>query len=96
MSNYIQKSYKKKFGNRDNSMETKIIEDLEYIFSILNAGGDETVLGSSTWANGFILTSCIGEDITLPPNATFEYNGPLTLCDGATLTISEGTTLTII
>jgi len=32
----------------------------------------------------------------LPENSTVEYTGPLTLCPGATLTIPNGTTLTIV
>jgi hypothetical protein len=36
MSNYIQKSYQKKFGNKDNSMETNIIEDVSYLVEKAN------------------------------------------------------------
>lgn len=33
---YIQKSYFKKFGNKDNSMESKIIEDVTYLVDEVN------------------------------------------------------------
>lgn len=33
---YIQKSYQKKFGNKDNSMETNIIEDVTYLVEKAN------------------------------------------------------------
>lgn len=93
---YIQRSYVPKYGKKDNSIQAKIVEDLEYVLSILNAGGDQTVLGSSIWANGFTVTSCISESITLPENSTVTYNGPLTLCGDAVLTIPDGTTLTVL
>jgi hypothetical protein len=51
---------------------------------------------SSIWANGFINTGCIAADITLPDNATFEYQGPLSICTGYTLTVPAGTTLTVL
>lgn len=51
---------------------------------------------SSIWANGFINTSCIAADITLPDNATFNYQGPLSICTGYTLTIPANTTLTVL
>ncbi len=36
MSNYIQKSYQKKYGNKDNTMETNIIEDVTYLVGQAN------------------------------------------------------------
>lgn len=97
MSNYIQKSYQKKFGNKDNSMETNIIEDITYLVGQANAGsGNQQVLGASIWANGFRIIGCIGEDITLPANSNIEFTGPLAMCVGSTLTIPVGTTLTIV
>lgn len=95
--NYIQKSYFKKFGNKDNSMESKIIEDITYLVDQSNSGsGNQQVLGASVWANGFRIIGCIGEDIILPNNSNIEYTGPLAMCIGATLTVPFGTTLTIV
>lgn len=97
MSNYIQRSYQKKFGNKDNSMETNIIEDITYLVEQANSGsGNQQVLGASIWANGFRVLGCIGEDITLPTNSNLEFTSPLAMCVGATLTIPAGTTLTIV
>lgn len=93
---YIQKSYIRQFGNKQNSMETNIVEDLQYLINESNAGGNQQVLGSSIWANGFRIVGCIGEDITLPDNANIEYTSPLSMCVGSTLTIPVGTTLTIV
>lgn len=39
---YIQKSYQKKFGNKDNSMETSIIEDVTYLVEKANNTPDPT------------------------------------------------------
>lgn len=39
---YIQKSYQKKFGNKDNSMETNIIEDVTYLVEKANNTPDPT------------------------------------------------------
>ena len=47
-------------------------------------------------ANGFKVTSCLNENITLPENTTLEYVGPLSMCVGKTLTVPTTTTLTII
>lgn len=97
MSNYIQKSYIPKYGNKDNFMENNIIEDIRYLVGQANAGsGNQQVLGTSIWANGFRVVGCIGEDITLPANSNIEFTGPLAMCVGATLTVSAGTTLTIV
>lgn len=94
---YIQKSYQKKFGNKDNSMETNIIDDITYLVEQANAGsGNQQVLGTSIWANGFRIVGCIGEDITLPDNSNVEFTSTLAMCVGATLTIPVGTTLTIV
>ena len=75
MSNYIQKSYIRQFGNKQNSMETNIVEDLQYLINESNAGGNQQVLGASIWANGFRIVGCIGEDITLPANSNIEFTG---------------------
>lgn len=97
MSNYIQKSYIPKYGNKDNFMENNIIEDIRYLVEQANAGsGNQQTLGASIWANGFRVIGCIGEDITLPDNSNIEFTGPLSMCVGSTLTIPVGTTLTIV
>lgn len=93
---YIQKSYIRQFGNKQNFMETNIVEDLQYLINESNAGGNQQVIGSSIWANGFRVVGCIGEDITLPENSNLEFTGPLAMCVGLTLTIPVGTTLTIV
>lgn len=94
---YIQKSYIRQFGNKQNFMETNIVEDLQYLVEQANAGsGNQQVLGASIWANGFRIVGCIGEDITLPNNTNIEFTGPLAMCVGATLTVPSGTTLTIV
>lgn len=93
---YIQKSYIRQFGNKKNLMETNIVEDLQYLINESNAGGNQQVLGSSIWANGFRIVGCIGEDIVLPDNANIEFTGPLSMCVGSTLTVPAGTTLTIV
>ncbi len=93
---YIQKSYIRQFGNKKNIMETNIVEDLQYLINESNAGGNQQVLGSSIWANGFRIVGCIGEDIILPDNTNIEFTGPLSMCVGSTLTVPAGTTLTIV
>ena len=94
---YIQRSYIRQFCNKQNFMETNIVEDLQYLVGQSNAGsGNQQVLGASIWANGFRVVGCIGEDITLPDNSNLEFTGPLSMCVGATLTIPVGTTLTIV
>jgi hypothetical protein len=97
MSNYMQKSYIPKFGNKDNFMENNIIEDITYLVGQANSGsGNQQVLGTSIWANGFRVIGCIGEDIVLPENANIEYTGPLSICVGSSITVPVGTTLTIV
>jgi hypothetical protein len=94
---YIQKSYIRQFGNKQNFMETNIVEDLQYLVDQSNSGsGNQQVLGASIWANGFRIIGCVGEDITLPDNSNVEFTGPLAMCVGATLTVPAGTTLTIV
>jgi hypothetical protein len=94
---YIQKSYIRQFGNKQNFMETNIVEDLQYLINESNSGsGNQQVLGASIWANGFRVIGCIGEDITLPENSNIEFTGPLSMCVGAALTVPVGTTLTIV
>lgn len=94
---YIQKSYVPKYGNKDNFMENNIIQDITYLVEQSNSGiGNQQVLGTSVWANGFRIVGCIGEDIVLPDNSTIEFTGPLSMCLGATLTVPTGTTLTIV
>ena len=94
---YIQKSYIRQFGNKQNFMETNIVEDLQYLVGEVNSGsGNQQVLGASIWANGFRVVGCIGADITLPDNSNIEFTGPLAMCVGSTLTIPAGTTLTIV
>jgi hypothetical protein len=97
MSNYMQKSYIPKFGNKDNFMENNIIEDITYLVGQANSGsGNQQVLGTSIWANGFRVIGCIGEDIVLPENANIEYTGPLSICVGSSITVPVGTTLTVV
>jgi hypothetical protein len=94
---YIQKSYTRQFGNKQNFMETNIVEDVTYLVGQANAGsGNQQTLGASIWANGFRIIGCIAENILLPDNANLEFTGPLSMCSGATLTIPIGTTLTIV
>jgi len=96
MANYIQKSYVPTFGNK-NIMTTNIVEDISFLVNEANSGdGNQQVLGTSVWANGFRVVGCIGEDITLPDNSNLEFTGPLSLCIGATLTVPVGTTLTVV
>lgn len=96
MANYIQKSYIPTFGNK-NIMTTNIVEDISFLVNEANSGaGNQQVLGTSVWANGFRVVGCIGEDITLPDNSNLEFTGPLSMCLGATLTVPVGTTLTIV
>jgi hypothetical protein len=96
MANYIQKSYVPTFGNK-NIMTTNIVEDISFLVNEANSGdGNQQVLGTSVWANGFRVVGCIGEDITLPDNSNLEFTGPLSMCVGATLTVPVGTTLTVV
>lgn len=96
MANYIQKSYIPTFGNK-NIMTTNIVEDISFLVNEANSGaGNQQVLATSIWANGFRVVGCIGEDITLPDNSNLEFTGPLSMCLGATLTVPVGTTLTIV
>ena len=96
MANYIQKSYLPPFGNKS-PMDTNIVEDIRYLVEQSNSGdGNQQVLGTSVWANGFTVVGCIGEDITLPDNSTLKYASPLSMCVGATLIIPVETTLTIV
>lgn len=96
MANYIQKSYVPTFGNK-NIMTTNIVEDISFLVNEANSGdGNQQVLGTSVWANGFRVVGCIGEDITLPDNSNLEFTSPLSMCVGATLTVPVGTTLTIV
>jgi len=88
----VQRSSLSGFGQKAN--ERYIVEDIQQIVSELNTGGNQQVLGTSIWANGFTIVGAINEDITLPDNATIQYTGPLLMA--ATLTIPLGTTLTIV
>jgi hypothetical protein len=75
--------------------EKAIVADISEIISELNAGsGNQQVLGTSIWANGFTIVGAITEDITLPAGATVNYTGPLLM--SGTLTIPTGTTLNIL
>ncbi len=86
MAQYRQKSFYKRNVN-SNSNENNMFFDIRHILE--NSGSE------SMFANGFQITSCLQEDITLPENATVTYPGTLTICAGATLTIPASTTLTI-
>lgn len=87
-----QRSQLKGFGQSTN--EKYIVEDINDIITELNEGGNQQVLGTSIWANGFTIVGAITEDITLPAGATVNYTGPLLM--DATLTISFGTKLNIL
>jgi hypothetical protein len=88
----VQRSSLSGFGQKAN--ERYIVEDIQDIVSELNTGGNQQVLGSSIYANGFTIVGAITQDITLPAGATINYTGPL-LMSGA-LTIPLGTTLNIL
>jgi hypothetical protein len=88
----IQRSSLSGFGQKAN--ERYIVEDIQELVTAANAGGNQQVLGTSIWANGFTIVGAITEDITLPAGATVNYTGPL-LMSGA-LTIPLGTTLNIL
>ena len=87
-----QRSSLSGFGQKSN--EKYIVEDIQQIVSELNAGGNQQVLGTSIWANGFTIVGAITQDITLPAGSTVNYTGPLLM--SATLTIPLGTTLNIV
>lgn len=89
----IQRS-RNKNSSASNRNENLIVDDIRELVSLINDPG----LNSEAFMalNGFRVTSCISEDITLPQNATLEYDGPLQMCSGYTLTIPSGTTLNII
>jgi predicted CopG family antitoxin len=57
---------------------------------------EQSILDKSVALNGFRLTSCINEDITLPDNVDLEFTGPLEMCAGKTITVPSGTILTIV
>lgn len=88
----VQRSSLSGFGQKAN--ERYIVEDIKQIVSELNSGGNQQVLGTSIWANGFTIVGAITEDITLPAGATVNYTGPLLM--SGTLTIPLGTTLNIL
>lgn len=88
----VQRSSLSGFGQKSN--EKYIVEDIQQIVAELNAGGNQQVLGTSIYANGFRIIGAITEDITLPANSTIQYTGPLSMA--GTLTIPSTTTLTIV
>jgi hypothetical protein len=87
-----QRSQLKGFGQSTN--EKYIVQDINDIVTELNEGGNQQVLGTSIWANGFTIVGAITEDITLPAGATVNYTGPLSM--SGTLTVPTGTTLNIL
>lgn len=87
-----QRSQLKGFGQSTN--EKYIVEDINQIITELNTGGNQQVLGTSIWANGFTIVGAITEDITLPIGAIVNYTGPLLM--SGTLTVPTGTTLNIL
>lgn len=87
-----QRSSLSGFGQKSN--EKYIVEDIQQIVAELNTGGNQQVLGTSIWANGFTIVGAITEDITLPAVSTVNYTGPLLM--SATLTVPLGTTLNIV
>ena len=82
-------------GVRDNRRDDKYLTVAMTVTDLANQINTSDVT-SSIWANGFINTSCIAANITLPDNATFNYQGPLSICTGYTLTIPANTTLTVL
>ena len=83
---YIQKSnFKPKVNS--NSNENNMYYDIKHLLE--NSNND------FIYANGFKVTSCLKGNIVLPENATVTYAGPLSICVGASLTIPNGTTLTV-
>jgi hypothetical protein len=82
-------------GIRDNRRDDKYLTVAMTVEDFATQVGT-TGTTSSIWANGFISTGCIAANITLPDNATFEYQGPLSICTGYTLTIPVNTTLTVL
>lgn len=87
-----QRSQIKGFGQSTN--EKYLVLDVADIIDELNTGGNQQVLGTSIWANGFTIVGAITEDITLPAGATVNYTGPLLM--SGTLTVPTGTTLNIL
>jgi hypothetical protein len=82
-------------GVKDNRRDDKYLTVTMTVADFANQINTSDVT-SSIWANGFINTSCIAAGITLPDNATFNYQGPLSICTGYTLTIPANTTLTVL
>jgi hypothetical protein len=87
-------------GAKDNRRDDKYLTVTMTVADFANQIGaninTQQLVTDSIWANGFINTSCIAADITLPDNATFNYQGPLSICTGYTLTIPANTTLTVL
>lgn len=86
----IQRS-RNKNRSGSNLNENMIVDDIRELVSIANSTGS-----SSFYGNGFRITGCIAENIVLPEGASIEYDGPLAMCVGYTLTVPSGTTLTIL
>ena len=74
-----------------NFNENMIVDDIRELISISNNSGPVGI-----YMNGFRVTGCIAENVVLPSNANLEYDGPLSMCSGYTITVPSGTTLTIL
>jgi len=89
----IQRSQNKN-NSGSNRNENYIVEDIREIVSILNTSGGDTT--SSILLNGFRNVGCLSGNITLPDNSTLEYDSPLEICTGSSITIPANTTLSIV
>jgi len=84
-------------GVRDNRRDDKYLTVAMTVTDLANQLNPiQPEITANIWANGFIPTGCLASNITLPDNSTFEYNGPLSICTGYTLTVPTGTTLTVL
>jgi hypothetical protein len=84
-------------GVKDNRRDDKYLTVAMTVTDLANQLNPiQPEITANIWANGFIPTGCLASNITLPDNSTFEYNGPLSICTGYTLTVPTGTTLTVL
>jgi hypothetical protein len=84
-------------GVKDNRRDDKYLTVAMTVTDLANQlNPTPAEITANIWANGFIPTGCLASNITLPDNSTFEYNGPLSICTGYTLTVPTGTTLTVL
>lgn len=91
----IQRSQNKN-SSASNRNENLIVDDIRELVSAINNQSPGVTSDEIMYLNGFKVTSCLSENITLPSNTTLEYDGPLSMCSGYSITIPSGTTLNII